>query len=31
MRKVNEFVENLKATMKEEIREKMKNDKAAYK
>ena len=31
MRKVNEHVEKLKAEMKEEIREKMRNDQAAYK
>lgn len=31
MRKVNEFVENLRVLMKEEIRQKMKSDQAAYK
>lgn len=31
MRKVNEHVDQLKKAMKEEVREKLKNDKAAYK
>lgn len=31
MRKVNEHVDQLKKAMKEEVREKLKNDQAAYK
>ena len=31
MRKVNEYVDQLKQAMKQEVREKLKNDQSAYK